>query len=71
MLLHSAEPRQSGLKKLRYNPLCDADEESSTDVLSEELDVINLEVGGQTGSDESSFKMSESESENETSVFAC
>jgi hypothetical protein len=37
MLLCSAESRPSGLKKLRYNPLCDADEESSSDMLSEEL----------------------------------
>jgi hypothetical protein len=37
-LLHSAEPWPSGLKKLDIiNPLCDADEESSSDMLSEEL----------------------------------
>jgi hypothetical protein len=43
-----AEPRPSGLKKL-YNPLSDVDEESSSDMLSEELDIdcddeINLEI---------------------------
>jgi hypothetical protein len=37
MLLHSAEPRLSGLKKLMYNPLCGVDEESSSDMLSEEI----------------------------------
>jgi hypothetical protein len=54
--------------------LCGANEESSSDMLSEELiidsnDVINLETEGQTASQESSSKMSESESE--TSVVAC
>jgi hypothetical protein len=37
MLLQSAELQLSGSKKLRYNPLCDADEESRSDILSEEL----------------------------------
>jgi hypothetical protein len=65
MLLRLAEPLLSGLKKLRDNPLCDADEESSSDVLSEELvidsdDVINLEIEGQTASEELSFEMLES-----------
>jgi hypothetical protein len=66
MVLHLAEPRPSEWKELRYNPLCDADEESSSDMLSEELiidsdDVINLEIEGQTVREESSFKMSERE----------
>jgi hypothetical protein len=75
MLLCSAEPQPSGLKKLRHNPLRDADEEYSSEMLSEELlidsdDVINLEIEGETAREESSFKISESESESETSV-AC
>jgi hypothetical protein len=37
MLLRSVEPQSSGLKKLRYNPLCDVDEESGSYMLSEEL----------------------------------
>jgi hypothetical protein len=48
MFLRSAEPRPSGLKKLIYNPLCDVDEEPSSDMLSEGLvidsDVINFEI---------------------------
>jgi hypothetical protein len=56
--------------------LCDADEESSSDMLREELDSysydeINLEIEGATASEESSDEMSESESESETSVVAC
>jgi hypothetical protein len=55
MLLRLVEPRLSGLKKLRYNPLCDVDEESSSDMLCEELntdcdDEINLEIEGETAS---------------------
>jgi hypothetical protein len=76
MLLHSAEPRPPELKKLRYNPLCEVGEESSSDMLSKELvidsdDVINLEIEGQTESEESRFEISESERESETSVVAC
>jgi hypothetical protein len=56
--------------------LCDADEEPSSDMLSEEFDIdygdeINLEIDGETASEKSSNEMSESESENETSVVAC
>jgi hypothetical protein len=45
-------------------------------MLSEELDVnyddeINLEVEGETGSEESSNEMSKSESDGELSVVAC
>jgi hypothetical protein len=45
-------------------------------MLSEELVidsdvVINLEIEGKTVNEESSFKMLESESENETSVIKC
>jgi hypothetical protein len=48
-------------------------EESSSDMLSEELDIdyddeINLQIEGETASDESRNKVSESESESETSV---
>jgi hypothetical protein len=43
------------IEEIRYNPLCDADAESSSDMLSEE----------------SSNEMSESESESKTSVVAC
>jgi hypothetical protein len=50
------------------------DEESVSDMLNEELsidsdDEINLEIEGETASEESSNKMLESESE--TSVVAC
>jgi hypothetical protein len=63
MLLRSAEHWPFGMKKPRYNHLSDADEESSSDMSSEDSDdVINLEIEGQTASEESSFKMSESES---------
>jgi hypothetical protein len=63
MLLRSAKPQPSGLKKLRYNPLCDADEESNSEMLSEELNIdsddeINLEIEGDTASEELSIKMS-------------
>jgi hypothetical protein len=45
-------------------------------MLSEELDIdyhdeINLEIEGETVSEESSNEMSESESESETCVVAC
>jgi hypothetical protein len=53
MLLHSAEPTALWTEETRYNPLCDADEESSIDMLSEELNIdyddeINLEIEGET-----------------------
>jgi hypothetical protein len=56
--------------------LCDADEESSSDILSEELDIdnngeFNSEIEGETMSEESSNEMSESESESGTSVVVC
>jgi hypothetical protein len=62
--------------KTRYNPLCDVDEESSSDMLSEVLDIdyndeINLEIEGETVHEESSKEMSESERESDTSVVAC
>jgi hypothetical protein len=38
ILLHSAE-RGPLDRETRYNPLCDADEESSSDMLSEEVDI--------------------------------
>jgi hypothetical protein len=48
MLLLSTEPRPSGLKKSIYNPFCDADEESISDMLNEELDIeTDLEIEGQ------------------------
>jgi hypothetical protein len=56
--------------------LCDVDEESSSDMLSEELyidynDEITLEIEGETASEESSNEMLESESESETSAVVC
>jgi hypothetical protein len=56
--------------------LYDADEESSSDMLSEELDIdygdeIKLEIEGETASEESRNDLSESESESKTSVVAC
>jgi hypothetical protein len=44
MLLCLTKPRPSGLKKLRYNPLCDAEEEYSSDMLSEELVTLTLKM---------------------------
>jgi hypothetical protein len=37
MLSHSSKPRPSGFKKRKYNPLCDADEKSNSDMLNDEL----------------------------------
>jgi hypothetical protein len=76
MLLLSSEPRPSGLKKQMYNPLCDVDEESISDMLNEEHDIdsddeINLEIEGETASEKSNDKISESESESEASVVVC
>jgi hypothetical protein len=56
--------------------LCNIDDESSSDVLSEELDIdsgdeINFETEVETANEESSNKMLDSESESETSVVAC
>jgi hypothetical protein len=63
------------MKKRKYNPACVEDEESISDMLREELDIvtgdeIKLENEGQSASEESSNTSSESECENETSV-AC
>jgi hypothetical protein len=71
MFLCSAEPRPSGLKKLKYNPLCDVNEECSSDMLSEEFNIdsddeINMEIEGETASEESSNETSESGSKSET-----
>jgi hypothetical protein len=53
--------------------LCDEDEKSISYMLNEELDIhsdeMNLEIEGETASEESGNEMSESESE--TSVVAC
>jgi hypothetical protein len=51
MLLHSAKPQPSGLKYRTYNPFCDADEGSISDMLREELDInsddqMDLEIEG-------------------------
>jgi hypothetical protein len=39
MALHWSRPGPSGFKKWKYNPLCDADEESNSGKLNEELDI--------------------------------
>ncbi|PNF16500.1 hypothetical protein B7P43_G07798 [Cryptotermes secundus] len=64
------------MEETRYNPLCDADEASSSHMLSEEFDIdydneINWEIEGETASEELSNEMSESENESKTSVAAC
>jgi hypothetical protein len=50
------KPGLSGFKKRKYNPLCDADEESIGDMLNEELDIdsdeMDLEIEGETASEE-------------------
>jgi hypothetical protein len=61
------------VKKRKYNPACVEDEESISDMLSEELDIVygdemNLENGGRSESEESSNTSSESECERETRV---
>jgi hypothetical protein len=50
------------IEEARYNPLCDVDDESSSEMLSEELyiysnDEINLGTEGETASEESSSDM--------------
>jgi diacylglycerol kinase family enzyme len=50
------------------NSFCDVDEESVSYMLNEDLDIdsddeMNLEIEGETVSEESCYKMSESESE--------
>jgi hypothetical protein len=52
------------------------DEESISDMLNEELDIdsgdeLDLEIEGETASEEPSNRMLESESDSETSVVAC
>jgi hypothetical protein len=65
MLLHSTEPRPSGLKTRIYNPLCDTDEDSINDRLNEELDIDSDDEMKlkEKLSEELSKEMSESESE--------
>jgi hypothetical protein len=51
----------SGFKKWKYNLLCDAGEESISDILSGELDIdsddeMDLEIEGETASEESATK---------------
>jgi hypothetical protein len=73
MALRTGRLLPSRIKKLKYNPVRVEDEESISDMLSEELntdsdDGMNLENVGQSTSEESSNALSESESESETSV---
>jgi hypothetical protein len=61
------------MKKRKHNPTCVDNEESISDMLSEELDIIsgdemNLENEEQSASEESSNTSSESECESETSA---
>jgi hypothetical protein len=61
------------LRTGRLLPTCVKDEESISDMLGEELDIVsgdemNLENEGQSASEESSNTLSESEYESETSV---
>jgi hypothetical protein len=68
MLLRLTEPQPSRLQKLICNPLCDADEESISDMLNEELDIdshdeVELKIEGEPASEESSNEMLESEGE--------
>jgi hypothetical protein len=56
------------LQKWRYNPSCDADEKSNSDMLNEELNIdsyneMNLQIEPEAASEESSNEMSESENE--------
>jgi hypothetical protein len=39
MALRSSKPGPSGFKKRKYNPLFDADKETISDMLREELDI--------------------------------
>jgi hypothetical protein len=64
------------IEKTIYNPLYDANEESVSDMLNDELDIdsddeMDLEIEVETVSEESGNEMSKSESESETSVVAC
>jgi hypothetical protein len=61
------------MKKWKYNPVCAEDEESISDMLSEELDIdsdaeINLENERQSTSEETSNTLLESECESDISV---
>jgi hypothetical protein len=72
MVSCSSKPDPSGFKIRKYNPLCDTDDEASSDAVNEELsidsdDEMDLEIEGETESEESSNEKSESESESETS----
>jgi diacylglycerol kinase family enzyme len=76
MRLLLTEPCPSQLKKLIYNHLYDEDEESISYMLNEKLDIdsddeMNLEIEGETASEESNDEMSESEIGSETCVVAC
>jgi hypothetical protein len=66
MMSLSSKPGPSGFKKRKY-PLCDADEESVSDMLNEvpiiDYDEMYLEIEEETASEESSNEMSESERE--------
>jgi hypothetical protein len=57
MLLLSTEPQSSGLKKPIYNPFCDADKDSISNMLNEELNIDSVDM--------------DLENESETSVVAC
>jgi hypothetical protein len=74
MLVHSADSQPSGLKKLDTIPC--VMRMKNLAVICEELDIhyddeFNLEIEAEPVSEESSNKMSESESESKTSVVAC
>jgi predicted CopG family antitoxin len=61
----SSKPGPSGFKKRKYNPLCDMDEESISDMLNE-LNIdpdeeMDLEIEGETTSEELNNEKSESE----------
>jgi hypothetical protein len=62
----SSKPGPSGFEIRKYIPLCDVDEESISDMLNEELNIdpdeeMDLEIEGETASEELNNKKSESE----------
>jgi hypothetical protein len=66
-----SKPGPCEFEKWKYNPLCDADKESLSDMLNEELnidfdDIMNLEFDGETVSEESSNEKLGSECDSET-----
>jgi hypothetical protein len=68
MALCSISLGPSDFKEREYNPTCDANEESVSDMLNEKLsiysdDELDWEIEAETVSEESSNEMSESESE--------